>query len=279
VLIRICHASIYIYGSTFQHFIPSLRTRFPGMITAIVRSATMNQPETPDAASFRFFQRCKDLAGDDSAPPWTKDRMFGFFQAFRPDGHRLASLFADIPSGDLVYGRLQQAFSATATGAREHAHEDAYFVVRSSEPAPPESLVKSAVDQLANWRLMAEAIGERELVDLLTPLPRVTRRSTIPPPPDPNDTESLDVFIYDVQCDWHGGLPPLCPHASWMRDAVYSIACDYYLAHYITWPWYVHSSPFVEPFGPYFALWRHGVTLRCQSPQDVTLFLGTPDHR
>jgi hypothetical protein len=228
----------------------------------------------PDPASSRFFQRCKDLAGDVSAPAWTKDHMFGFFQTFRSEGHRLAPLFAEIPAGNLVYGRLQQVFSATATGVRGHAGEDAYFVVRSPEPAPPESLVKSAEDQLANWRLMAEAIGERELIDLLTPLPRVTVQHAMAPRLDPNDTESLDVFIYDVQCNWHGALPPLNPHASWMRDAFYSIACDYYLAHYITWPWYTDSSPIVEPFEAYFALWQHGATLRCHSPGDVVLFLG-----
>jgi len=220
-----------------------------------------------------FYRRCKDLAGNDSTLDWTRDHLFGFFQAFRPDGGRLESLFADIPSGTAVYRRLQQVFAATAAGWQREGSHDPYFVVRAPQPASSDALLASAGDQLASWRSMAVAVGEQELVDLLTPLPSVTLRIGMPPPVDPNDTESLGAFIHDVQSDWHGSLEPLCPHASWMREAFYSIACDYRLANYVTWPWYVHSTSLIDPLKPWFTLWRHGAELRCNSADDVSLFV------
>ena len=58
-----------------------------------------------------------------------------------------------------------------------------------------------------------------------------------------------------------------------MDEAFYSIACDYHLARYLTWPWYMNSSSIKEPFEPYFNLWLHGATLRCEAPDNITLFV------
>ena len=44
-----------------------------------------------------------------------------------------------------------------------------------------------------------------------------------------------------------------------LREAVYYMACDPVLTEYILWPCYQRSSAIVEPFQPYFELWRHGV--------------------
>ena len=151
-----------------------------------------------------------------------------------------------------------------------------YFIVRKPLRTSDEHLVRCAADQLANWRKMAADFNVQELVDLLTPIPEVRLSKEPPPRVDPTDHSSLDVFIYDVQCDWHGDLAPLCPHAYWMREGFYYINCDYYLAHYITWPWYSKSSRIREPFEPYFDLWLHGAELRCQSPDNITLFMPSP---
>jgi hypothetical protein len=199
--------------------------------------------------------------------------MAGFFQVFRPDGQRLQPLFDDIPVGRDVFSRLQQVYRATVAGSQGLQGIDAYFMVRNPDPATHNSLLRYATAQLANWRQMAGEINEQELVDLLTPVPRIAISNDVPPEPDPNDIESLDVFIYDVETDWHAQLIPQCPHASWLRQAFYYIACDYGLARYITWPWYRNSSSIKEPFKPYFNLWLHGAKLRCESRDSITLFV------
>jgi hypothetical protein len=220
-----------------------------------------------------FLQKCKALAGDHTDVAWTEDYMVGFFQRFRPDGYELEPLFANIPFGLDVFSRLRSVFAATTTPPKDPNRADLYFIVRNPRPASDEYLLRRAVEQLLIWRAIAEDFHARELTDLLTPIPGI-RVSTEPPPRhDPTDNNSLDIFIYDVQCDWHEGLAPLCPHARWLREAFYYINCDYYLARYITWPWYRVSSKIEEPFAPYFDLWLHGAELRCSTPNEITLFV------
>ena len=221
-----------------------------------------------------FFSRCKELAGDASDSRWTDDHLAGFFQNFRPDGQALEPLFRDIPGGNAVYDRLKEVYVATASGYQRGTATDAYFIVRNPAIIDNHTLIQSATTQLTNWRRMAEQDQESELVDLLTPIPEIKSSTDEPPPVDPNDYDSLDVFIYDVQTDWWlGHLSPMCPHARWMREAFYYINCDYYLAQYAAWPWYRDSSSIDDPYKPYFTMWLHGAELRCQTPDDVTLFV------
>jgi hypothetical protein len=220
-----------------------------------------------------FLQRCKALAGDPSQRPWEAENLAGFFQTFRPDGHELEPLFADIPAGPDVFNRLRRVYAATTTPPKDPTRCDLYFIVRSPRPTSDEYLLRRAADHLALCRQVAAEFNARDLVDLLTPIPQIHISKAPPPRVDPNDNNSLDVFIYDVQCDWHGGLAPLCPHAYWMREGFYYINCDYYLAWYITWPWSMNSTKIREPFEPYFDLWLHGATLQCPSPDKITLFV------
>jgi hypothetical protein len=201
--------------------------------------------------------------------------MGGFFQRFRPDGRELDGLFAGIPAGLDVLHRLRRVYAATTTPPQDQRRTDLYFIVRNPLRSSDEHLLRCAADQLANWRGMAAEFNAQELVELLTPIPKIRISKGPPPTIDPTDYNTLDVFINDVQTDWHGNLAPLCPQARWMREAFYSIGCDFYLERYITWPWYTKSSQIREPFEPYFSLWLHGATLQCPSPDNITLFVPT----
>jgi hypothetical protein len=223
-----------------------------------------------------FLQRCKALAGASSDAPWAAENMAGFFQTFRPDGHELEQLFAGVPAGLDVLSRLRRVYAATTTLPQDPTRFDLYFIVRNPLPKSDEYLLRRAAEHLANCRQIAADFKAQELVDMLTPIPQIRISMAPPPRVDPADHDTLDVFIYDVQGDWHGELVPLCPHAYWMREAFYYINCDYYLAHYITWPWYMKSSKIREPFEPYFDLWIHGAELHCPSPDKITLFVPSP---
>ncbi len=213
------------------------------------------------------------LAGDTSDMLWTADELAGFFQRFRPDGHKLESLFADIPGGLDVLSRLRRVYTATTIPPADPRRCDLYFIIRDPRRAPDEESIRIAGNQLLNWRQIATDFHEHELVELLTPIPRIQISKGPAPNLDPKDYNTLDVFIYDVQTDWHATLKPLCPEARWMGEAFYNIGCDYYLARYITWPWYMHSSRINEAYEPYFELWLHGSEFRCPSPDNITLFV------
>lgn len=221
-----------------------------------------------------FFRRCKELAGDTSGVEWTEDHLAGFFQRFRPDGIGLESLFQDIPGGTEVFSRLLQVYRATIAPPREDGSEDGYFIVRQPQCMLEKDLVQAASDQLHNWSLMAAAMDEQELSRILGSNPPVAVSRGEAPERDPIDTESLDVWIGDVESDWFFTLTPICPHSSWMSEAFYFLACDYSLARYVTWPWYRDASTLIEPYQPYFHRWLAGVQLRCLSSESITLYTG-----
>ena len=58
-----------------------------------------------------------------------------------------------------------------------------------------------------------------------------------------------------------------------MEEAFYSMACDYYLAHYLMWPLYRGSTAIEEPYAPYFELWRHGAQAIFSEARRVTVYV------
>lgn len=219
----------------------------------------------------QFFARCKSLAGDTSSRVWDRDSMAGFFQCFRDSPATLKPLFDEIDRGDAVYDRLVQVFNATK-GHTRNGRSDLYGVVRQAGSANSDDLLSTARSLLENYRAMAAVIGEQELVDLLSPIPDVRLVLSNAPDVDPNDY-SDDVLIYDVVCDWHGSLSSVTESARWMSEAFYYINCDYSLGWYTNWAWFSGASTIDDPFLPYFKLWQCGAELRCQTPDDVTLYL------
>ena len=219
-----------------------------------------------------FYARCKSLVGEDSDREWDSDAMAGFFQCFRDKRQPLESFLAGIPRGLEVFSRLEEVFDASSQPTQD-GRTDLYCVVREPEDASSDAMLIEATTLIENYRGMAESIGERELVSELTPNPSIRLVRGAAPDPDPTNYDSLDVFINDVQCDWHASLSRHTAEATWMREAFYYLNCDYCLARYVNWPWYRDDSTLIDPFRPYYNLWRHGAVLRCESPDEVVLYL------
>lgn len=118
---------------------------------------------------------------------------------------------------------------------------------------------------------MAEAEGDTELGEWLGPRPQLNLvRGQPPSDVHPN---SLDAAIYDLEERWFSGLQSVFEADGVLGEAFYSIACDYSMARYLTWPWYRGSSELDEPFLAYFQLWRHGARLRYPDRGQAVLFL------
>lgn len=218
-----------------------------------------------------FFERCKSLVGDESDRAWDRDSMAGFLQCFRNDHSALRNLLADIPRGLSVYSRLVEIFEATS-GHTTKGRTNLYCIVREPVATASWELLLQAESLIENFRKMAIAIGESDLVTELSPTPTIRLEYCDPPDVAPSEY-SLDAFIYDVQCDWHGNLSRFTDHATWMSEAFYYLNCDYYLARYANWAWYMDDSTIHDPFLPYFKLWRCGAELRCKSRDDVALYI------
>src|SRR5262245_25326927 len=71
---------------------------------------------------------------------------------------------------------------------------------------------------------------------------RVLRRS-----PAGSCYEAPETLVYDIGCDWFLSLEPIPSDALLLEEAFYSMACDYYIAHYLMWPLYRHATDIEEP--------------------------------
>jgi len=219
-----------------------------------------------------FFQHCKQLVGDESDREWDSDSMAGFFQCLRNNREALRSLFNMIPRGELVLERIFDIFDATQKPQSNDGRVDIYCVVRDPRESKPDELLQLANRLLINFREMAIAVDEQELISELTPTPNIRVEQSEPPDIDPNEY-TLDSYIFETQCEWHGNLSPFTDYACWMDEAFYYLNCDYYLAHYASWDWYKDTSKIDDPFLPYFEIWRRGADLVCLSADDITLYL------
>ncbi|MEM6689083.1 MAG: hypothetical protein AAF664_06625, partial [Planctomycetota bacterium] len=77
-----------------------------------------------------------------------RDKLIGFFQAFRPDGDGLGGYFQDLstqsnppfdePTGRSLDKRLRRLYQAAGDNRRPSGGRDVYFVVRKPEPLDPD---------------------------------------------------------------------------------------------------------------------------------------------
>jgi len=220
-----------------------------------------------------IFTLWRDAAGDPPDRSWDRDDIYGFFQRFRPRADGLERALLPLPHGRAVLDRMLPIYSATSDGWQTDDYSDAYFVVRN--PAPIDTSEAGALvrDHLRNVGRAAALAKVGELVELLRE-PALSFSFESPPrTPDRHDT---DVFIYDTLCDWVRSLTADPPEITALRDAFYSIACDYFLAWHVTWPWFATATTMVEPFHPYFRLWQHGVEYRFDGASSATVYLPRP---
>lgn len=212
----------------------------------------------------------QNLAGESDGEPWGEDGLYGFFQRFRPDGNRLEEALLPLPNGRAVFERMKAIYAATKSGWTDGESSDGYFVVRNPLPIEPpeaEALVRKHLKQVAK---IADEAGAEELVELLRAPTFSLSREAAPDSPDRHDT---DLTIYDTLCDWVGALESDPPEVADLREAFYSIACDYPLSWYAMWPWFADATQLVDPFEPSFQLWRHGVEYRFDGPSSATIYV------
>jgi hypothetical protein len=194
--------------------------------------------------------------------------LVGFFQAFRPYGQDLPRALEGVVRAEEILPRLLQIYAATAPGWDER---DAYFVVRAPDPLFQDQARDLILAHVQRFAQIAKEVGAIELLGILEPPPEIdVVQGHTPWPPDPDGVESL---MYDARTDFIESLTPTASDALLLDDALYHLACDYYLRDYVLWPLYRQSSKVVEPFGSYFEMWKHGAGLRFVTTDLIKAFV------
>ena len=224
-----------------------------------------------------------DAAGQAGEPqPECSDAesLIGFFQHFRPSGAPLAGLFDSLPAISLptaaqLSERLQSVFDHAGDDRRPQGGRDAFFIVRS-----PESLsVEQAENHCTRWIeglvKIAQSVGEPELAEKLSPVPKIRVLEGIPPkhPKQAHERSSLLATLLDRCPQLTARIRKVDPHAELLRPAYYFIACDAMLRDYLMWPFYAAQTALADPLSGYFSLWAHGVKFRVFREDQIDLYL------
>ena len=179
--------------------------------------------------------------------------LFGLFQQFRPKGEGVERIFADVLNGDQYVSRLRQVYNATSDPA---CANDVYFVVRSPLNTTDSKLQEIGNGFIDELRAFAKIIRNTELSDYLqlTDAVEVVQKSQL------NRSNDDNLLVMESIGDWLGGIGNGEDQILRMREAFYSIACDFFLMYYLQWPYYVNQCS-RDVFRPYFELWRRGVEI------------------
>jgi len=225
--------------------------------------------------SATIIERCHQFANSEPTE-LNADSLIGFFQLFRPDGAALAGLFDQLDVGDQLHLRLDRLYSATGDDRRPTGGRDAYFVVRRPPAIDSEQATLLGQRWLSRVAKLADTLGDGQLSEALTPLPKfrvLEGRAPKHPKAEPEKSELLKSLQV-------GGAQLLerievGPHATALRPAYYFIACDTMLRDYLMWPLYEAAlgEAIADPFEPYFQLWQHGVKYRIFGNDQVDLYL------
>jgi hypothetical protein len=209
----------------------------------------------------------KKVCGDIGPETWVneEDDLFAFFQRFRPYGRDVAKVFDGVYRGEEILVRLLRFYHHTTESA-----DDAYFVVRNPVVATAAQLLEAVTQYLDKVRQMAEASETVELMGLLDALQIEVEKKNAPPHsalPEPNLA-----LLNDTVTDWFLELDPETSEALLLKEAFYSMTCDYQLSWYVLWPLYQGSTRIQDPFDPYFRLWIYGAVLRFTNEELLTVY-------
>ncbi len=219
------------------------------------------------------------LGGTEEDKPWHEAEDLSFlFQRFRPDGHEVEQFCIDMGCETIV-PRLIEIFHATGATAASITASDAYFVVRTPQPATDQELLSLSTTYLNILRDVAHALPAKAseapddigLQALSTCLPTIAISSREAPMEATDFQVAVNEELYDY---FHSRIFDNAG-AKILREALYTMACDYSLVHYILWPLTKPKDDRYDfdPFSPYLELWKRGVDLRFEDKQSAVLYL------
>jgi hypothetical protein len=180
-------------------------------------------------------------------------RAFGLFQRFRPHGDGVAAVFDGIPHAAEYIDRLQSVYRAAY---HDDWSGDAYFVVRYPQAASTAELASFGMEYVAGLRFLSGMLAKRGQPRLDQYLGRVTNAAVVPLAAARRMNDD-DILVYEGVGEFMGELYDYEHPIIKLSEAYYSVACDYWLAWYLQWPYFTERIP-KDVFLPYFELWARG---------------------
>src|SRR5262249_35880590 len=149
---------------------------------------------------------------------------------FRPLGDGVEQVFRGVPHSAQYVSRLLPVYHATSGIA---CAQDMYFVVRTPVTTTTAELQSLGYDFVLGLRDLAAVIGNKELSDYLAQVSAIQ----VVPKAQLNRTNNDDTIVLEAIGEWVIAVSDAADQIPQMREAFYSVACDYFLAYYLQWPY------------------------------------------
>jgi hypothetical protein len=245
----------------------------PTLAASCTDDTIADQENELDEICTRLRRWQLQLGANESDEPWRKpEDLAFFFQRFRPDGGNL-ELFCEEIGCPSIAPRVLDVFRATAANYKDEGTIDAYFVVREPQPASDFELLSLASSYFSSLTHVAVASDPAiEMEAYFNAPPTIAIKRGCEAPLEASDfqvgvNEALHAYFQQFPLDNCG--------AGLLKEALYTMACDYSLMHYVLWP--IVQARFehdhVDPYSTYFELWKRGVDLRFDGAGGAVLYV------
>ncbi len=220
-------------------------------------------------------QRCRHLLLLPEDEEVTSQSLIGVFQRFRDRPAVFAELFAGFEAGSELSSRLAQVATASGSGQRAGGGQDAYFIVRPTTSADPESVEHHADNWLKSLQALDSMVNGSSQTSASLPALQVRVLEGLPPKQLKADEDQLPLlkWLKRDAGQLTEGLAKGCAINSLFREPCYYLACDLMLRDYVLWPTYRLPADAPNPFAHYFELWRQGVKWRVFREDQVDFYL------
>lgn len=187
------------------------------------------------------------------------------FQSYRPSGRGLEEVFTGMTCAPELQERMERCFAACA---RPDWRDFPYFVPRRRpmSRAEAQSLATQHASALVELCMRA---GEGEAGVLVSGGGIAVLDSGAGSGTRAESEE--DVWIREVVSDLLFRTEVVDEDFPALKDAYYSIANDYFLRFFLSWPEYRPFLTLHDPFEPYFAIWSMGASVHVEASGRVVI--------
>ena len=153
-----------------------------------------------------------------------------------------------------VLRHIQRVFVVTATDWKP---SDWYFVIRNYEPIEANAALKMVEKYLKSFALFATRVGNDELAAALNRVKIETDCTAMV-----GDGQYMLGWMYECLTDYLTNFGEANGEIFGLKEALYSMANDYFLVAFILCPAMGPDRQNCQLFEEYFDIWRSGINIK-----------------
>lgn len=198
-----------------------------------------------------------------------EDRFYGYFQCYMPSGKGVERTFEPLVNGDEYLNRIRPIYEMLDSREFEGDTVPGYFN-GGTEELSEEKLKQLGQSLLGGLISLFSEHTQEEPDEAAEYLKCISNITILPQEEIEAYRDDQEESVYEELSDLISECTDYDEPISILREAYYSIACDYWVSYYLQWPQYEELQG-SDPLAPYFELYRCGYSV---SFNEQTLYIG-----